>query len=134
MNHYIVMFIIMILSGVLSTMNIWVDKIDDIRISLNDIYMILLMTSWMFFFMGIYYYDLYILFVGSVGILVFLYCIRNQVGINTNQYLVGMIPHHSMAILMSKRLLEKGTSEKKLVQNIIEAQQKEIEYMKSILV
>lgn len=124
----------MILSGVLSTMNIWVDKIDDIRISLNDIYMILLMTSWMFFFMGIYYYDLYILFVGSVGILVFLYCIRNQVGINTKQYLVGMIPHHSMAILMSKRLLEKGTSEKKLVQNIIEAQQKEIEYMKSILV
>ena len=30
-NHYLVMFISMILSGLLSTMNVWVDKISDIR-------------------------------------------------------------------------------------------------------
>lgn len=34
-NHYVVMFFIMILSGLLSTMNIWVDKVDDIRFSVN---------------------------------------------------------------------------------------------------
>jgi len=36
-NHYVVMFFIMIISGLLSTMNLWVDKLDDIRISLNDV-------------------------------------------------------------------------------------------------
>ena len=35
----------MILSGLLSTMNVWVDKPDDIRFSINDLYMALLMTG-----------------------------------------------------------------------------------------
>ena len=54
-NHYLVMFIIMIFSGLLSTMNIYADKLSDIRLSLNDLYMTLLMTGWMFAFMGIFY-------------------------------------------------------------------------------
>ena len=29
---------IMILSGLLSTMNVWVNKLDDIRFSINDAY------------------------------------------------------------------------------------------------
>jgi hypothetical protein len=33
----------MIVAGALSTMNVWVDKISDIRFSVNDLYMILLM-------------------------------------------------------------------------------------------
>jgi len=45
-----------------------------------------------------------------------------------------MIPHHSMAVLMSKRLLNNDNtltdSEKKYVKNIIETQEKEIEWMK----
>ena len=43
-SHYIIMFFIMIIAGSLSTMNVWVDKISDIRFSLNDLYMILLMN------------------------------------------------------------------------------------------
>ena len=35
------MFFIMIVASALSTMNVWVDKISDIRFSLNDLYMIL---------------------------------------------------------------------------------------------
>ena len=54
-NHYTLMFFIMILSGLLSTMNVWVDKIDDIRFSINDVYMTLLMTGWMFLFTGLIY-------------------------------------------------------------------------------
>ncbi len=42
-SHYIIMFFIMIIAGALSTMNVWVDKISDIRFSLNDLYMILLL-------------------------------------------------------------------------------------------
>ena len=57
-NHYIIMFCIMILSGLLSTMNVYADKLDDIRWSLNDIYMTTLMTGWMITFMSIYYKDI----------------------------------------------------------------------------
>ena len=42
-SHYIIMFFIMIVAGALSTMNVWVNKISDIRFSLNDVYMILLL-------------------------------------------------------------------------------------------
>lgn len=35
-SHYVIMFGIMVLSGLLSTMNVWVDKIDDIIFSVND--------------------------------------------------------------------------------------------------
>ena len=48
-----VMFVIMILSGLLSTMNLWIDKWSDIRWSLNDVYMALAMTGWMFFLMAL---------------------------------------------------------------------------------
>jgi hypothetical protein len=48
----------MLLSGLLSTMNVWVDKVDDIRFSINDAYMTLLMTGWMFLFMGLIYQEM----------------------------------------------------------------------------
>ena len=57
----IVMFCIMILSGLLTSMNVWVDKWDDIGFSINDLYMTLLMTGWSFLFMGIYYSEILIL-------------------------------------------------------------------------
>ena len=54
-NTYIVMFLTSFLSGILSSMNVWVDKIEDIRFSLNDCYMALLMTGWMFLFTCLLY-------------------------------------------------------------------------------
>ena len=87
-NHYIVMFGIMILSGFLSTMNVWVDKWDDIRFSINDIYMTLLMTGWMFLFMGIYYSETLILLVGIV-VVANIWCIRTQFMVSEKQYTAG---------------------------------------------
>jgi hypothetical protein len=52
MEDFIVMFVSMFIAGLLSTMNMWVTNYRDIRFSLNDIYMTLLMCGWMFFFMG----------------------------------------------------------------------------------
>jgi hypothetical protein len=120
----------MILSGLLSTMNVYADKLDDIRWSLNDIYMTTLMTGWMITFMSIYYKDVTPFIVGS-GIVIFsFYAIRTQLFISQDQYLLGMIPHHSMAILMSKRLLDKkDTSITPFLNKIITTQTKEIEYM-----
>jgi hypothetical protein len=136
-NHYIVMFFIMILSGLLSTMNVYVDKLDDIRWSLNDLYMTLLMTGWMITFMSVYYKDMLPFIVGSCIVLFSFYAIRSQLFISPQQYLLGMIPHHSMAIFMSKSLLlsttyNKDSSITQFLQNVITGQTKEIEYMKQI--
>ena len=133
-NHYFVMTVIMILAGSLSTMNVWADKLDDIRFSLNDAYMILLMTGWMLLFMGIYYNHFGAGLFGLVLVIVNLWAIRTQAFITTGQFVTGMIPHHSMAIHMSKRLREKGTPLREFADEIIATQEKEIAFMKSYYV
>lgn len=131
MKHgYIVMFVIMIFSGLLSTMNVWADKWDDVRFSINDVYMTLLMTGWMFLFMGLYYRETVIVWIGLLLVVLNIWCIRTQFLVTNEQYILGMIPHHSMAILMSKRLLERSPLMNEFVSNIITTQEKEIEYMK----
>jgi hypothetical protein len=132
-NHYIVMFWISIFSGLLTTMNVWADKLYDIRFSLNDLYMTLLMTGWMFFFTGLWYNEKPIFFIGIALLLFSFWCIRTQFMITTQQYITGMIPHHSMAVHMSKKLLEKGGYPiQKFVENIIKTQEDEINFMKQL--
>jgi uncharacterized membrane protein YGL010W len=121
----------MILSGALSTMNMWVDKLDDIRFSLNDVYMILLMTGWMFLFMGLFFKERTPFIVGAILVIGNLFCIRTQFLINENQYKLGMIPHHSMAIHMSKKLLEKKNNIQPFLKNLIVTQENEILFMKN---
>lgn len=133
MNHYLVMALSMILSGFLSTMNVWANSWSDVRISLNDVYMVTLMTGWMFFFMGIFTKNLKETLIGFSIVLPSLVCIRFQLFINQTQYLLGMIPHHSMAILMSSRLQEKTNDIPEYLESIIIQQGQEIQYMKSIL-
>lgn len=131
-NHYAIMFAIMIVSGLLSTMNIWVDKIDDMRFSINDLYMILLMCGWMFLFMGLVYQERYIFVIGLVLVIGNIWGIRTQFLVTETQYKLGMIPHHSMAVHISKKLLDKE-KDKKIVQfakNIIKTQDAEIELLK----
>jgi len=134
LNHYTIMFFIMVISGLLSTMNVWVDKVDDIRFSLNDVYMTLLMTGWMFLFMGLIYQEINVFFIGLSLVIVNIWCIRNQFLITETQYRLGMIPHHSMAIHMSKQLLEKekntSSSLRPFIQNIIDTQENEITILK----
>jgi hypothetical protein len=129
-NHYIIMFFVMIISGLLSTMNIWVDKLDDIRLSINDIYMSLLMTGWMFLFMGLFYREKQIIIIGIFLVIINIWCIRQQFFITEKQYKLGMIPHHSMAIHMSKKLLQKKNNIQSFAENIIKNQENEIEFMK----
>lgn len=129
-NHYVVMFFIMIPAGLLSTMNVWADKIDDIRISVNDLYMIFLMTGWMFFFMGLFYKETKIVIFGLLLVLLNLLFIRTQFLVNENQYKLGMIPHHSMAVHMSKKLLEKENSMQEFLNNLIKTQNEEIKILK----
>ena len=129
-NHYTLMFVIMILSGLLSTMNVWVDKIDDIRFSINDVYMTLLMTGYMFLFTGLIYQQMDIFFIGLPMVIITIWCIRTQFLVTETQYKLGMIPHHSMAVHMSKKLLEKENNITPFLQNIIKTQENEIMVLK----
>jgi len=135
-NHLQVMFVIMVLSGFLTTMNVWADSINDIRFSLNDLYMTLLMTGWMFIFMGLFYKQHKTFLIGILLAIVNFWCIRSQFMISQQQYILGMIPHHSMAVHMSKKVLENNdlNNNKKLksfVENIISNQAKEIVELKN---
>ena len=132
-NHYVIMFIIMIISGFLTTMNIYVNSIDDIRFSLNDVYMVLLMTGWMFLFMGIIYKEIKVGCIGAILVICNIWCIRTQFMINEKQYLLGMIPHHSMAVLMSEKLLQQSNNISSFLNNLIKTQSNEITYMKSLV-
>jgi len=129
------MFFAMILSGLLTTMNVWSDNIYNIRFSINDAYMVLLMTGWMFLFMGIFNKDLQALGLGLALVIANLVGIRKQLFVDATQYKLGMIPHHSMAVHMSKRLLERNTPPTpelaEFAMNIIKTQENEIVFMKS---
>lgn len=54
-------------------------------------------------------------------LVLFIYIYRNQIGIYKEQYLKGMIEHHSIGIFTSKEILKKTNDYKltKLVKNII---------------
>lgn len=76
------------------------------------------------------HYYLFLSFMLSI----FVYLYRNQVYIGDKDYLGEMIEHHSMAILTSDEILQKTKSErvKRLAENILSVQEKEIEYMKEL--
>lgn len=135
MNHNLQMTIYMIMAGLLSSMYIWSDKISDVRISLNDAYMISLMTGWMLLFMNMNN-NLLMSLISVIIITISFIAIRKQYGIDKNQFFRGMIPHHSMAVHMSRQLLNKNVelnnTEKTLIDNIIKSQEKEIELMKQL--
>ena len=132
-NHYVSMGVFMILAGFLSTMNIWANSFEDIRFSLNDVYMVGLMTSWMFLFMSIYDRKLVFSGLSFAGVAIFLYLIRTQTFVSEKQFLLGMIPHHSMAILMSQKLATKPNSIPELLSSIQKTQTEEIAFMKGRL-
>lgn len=132
-EHYGIMFVIMVVSGFLTTMNVWADKLDDVRFSINDLYMTLTMTGWMFLFMGLWYKESTPVLVGLLLVAVNLWCIRTQFMVTPMQYAQGMIPHHSMAVHMSRKLLQRGQlndADRDFVANIVSTQEKEIDYMK----
>ena len=72
----------------------------------------------------------------AVSVLVFagsFYLMRNQTTISQVDYMRAMIPHHSIAILASKRADIRDERVRQLADDIIEAQEREILMMKNLL-
>lgn len=71
-----------------------------------------------------------------VSVVVFvssLLLMRNQTTIDDVDYMEGMIPHHSIAILTSKRANITDPRVRKLADDIIKAQEREIKEMKQLI-
>jgi uncharacterized protein (DUF305 family) len=118
-----------------------VDQADHIYLSTTRLYMALLMVSpmalLMLALMGKMYpnqkLNLLIGLASAVVFVVSLLFLRNQTGIEDQQYMKAMIPHHSSAILTSKHATISDPELKKLAEEIIKSQEEEIAQMKAIL-
>jgi len=137
MMSTLTMTLISIVSALLSGMWVWADKWSDIRLSINDFYMAFLMTGWMFLLQGVVLKQTNYIMIGLVLVIASLFAIRFQLLVSQDQYLEGMIPHHSMAIFLSKKQIEKSGNNEKILGGlpflIIQGQDKEIELMKQML-
>lgn len=117
-------------------------EIDHVYFSLTRFYMVCLGISTMAVIMLLFMLKMYInkkkniailvgsfvLFVGALGL------VRAQSPIVGDVlWMKAMIPHHSIAILTSERADIQDPEVKKLANDIIEAQKKEIEEMKAMI-
>lgn len=137
------MILVGLLAGLLSSMNFWTIKLSDVKLHVNDLYMALLMVGWMLLFENITNnkshggasYNVTIIIVSICIIVSTIFLIRRQTFVTDRQYLFGMIPHHSMAILMSTRILDKTNNPKiaAMANRIIKDQNNEIDEMNQLL-
>lgn len=118
-----------------------VDVFANVFPNTNQFYMAGLMTAPMVVFelllMGMMYpnkkLNMGIIALSIVALLFFWVGIRQQVGINDEQFLKSMIPHHAGAILMCAKAKITDPEIQQLCQSIITGQQEEIDQMRAIL-
>ncbi len=142
-NPYSKFSLMMVVSFLImySIMFLNVDSVDHIYLSMNRLYMALLMVSpmalLMLAFMGDMYKDKKVntaIIVVSIAVFVAVFAfLRNQTFVGDIQYMKAMIPHHSSAILTSQNAAINDPEVRQLADDIIKAQEKEIAQMKSML-
>lgn len=129
---FIVMYVVMYLNTY---------ELDHVYFSLTRFYMTCLMIASMAILMLLFMLKMYkdkninisiiagslILFFGS------LFLVRSQKTVDDVLWMRAMIPHHSIAILTSERANIKDPEVRKLADDIIKAQKKEIEEMKTMI-
>ena len=132
MNH-IVLLIACICSGIITSTNLYADKWDDVRFSLNDLYRTGLLIGSMFFFVGVFTFHIPCILMGLFMGIFSIALIRSQVLVNEIQYLRSIIPQLSATTMMSKYIEEKPNSISHLADQIIQSRQKEIILLKGYL-
>lgn len=116
-------------------------SIDHLFFSRTRVFMALMMGAVMAIIMLLFMWKMYEnktlnKIILGVSVLVFagsLFIVRSQTTVSDVAWMKAMIPHHSIAILTSKRANLKDPEVKKLANDIIEAQEKEIEQMKKLI-
>lgn len=129
---FVIMYIVMFLN---------LDRIAHYHTSTTRIYMAILMVAPMAIQMMIMMHNMYpnkkantSIVLSAIGVFVFtLIGLRTQTPIGEIQYMKAMIPHHSSAIMVSKNANLKDPDVRKLAEQIIQSQEKEIAEMNSLL-
>ena len=114
---------------------------DHVFFSETRTYMALVMGATMAVIMLLYMLNMYknkfantAIIAGSVAVFVVsLWLVRSQTTVEDVSYMRAMIPHHSIAILTSERANISDPRVRKLADEIIEAQRREIEEMKALI-
>jgi uncharacterized protein (DUF305 family) len=129
---FILMYVIMFLN---------VYSVDHIYINMTRFYMTLMMIGAMAILMLVMMPMMYpdkkkntLLIIGSLLIFALAFTgVHKQAGISDIQYMKGMIPHHSIAIMTSRNAHITDPRVRKLADGIIKAQEKEIVQMKALI-
>ena len=129
---FFIMYIVMFLN---------IDQVSHYYTSINRIYMAILMVAPMAILMMAMMGSMYpsrkkntiIMTAGAVLFIVTLIALRQQTPISDVQYMKAMIPHHSSAILNSRKANIKDPEVRQLADKIIQSQEKEIAEMKALI-
>lgn len=116
-------------------------QLDHVFFSETRAYMALVMGASMAVIMLGYMMDMYqdrranlAIVIGSVAVFVAaLWLVRSQATVTDVAWMKAMIPHHSIAILTSERARISDPRARKLADQIIESQRREIEEMKALI-
>lgn len=137
-------FLLMLFASAISmyvTMYLNTYTLDHVYFSWTRMYMTLLGVSAMAIIMFVFMRRMYKnkaknigIIVGSIAIfLTSLFLVRQQEPIGDIRWMKAMIPHHSIAILTSNQAELNDPEVKKLAEEIIKAQEKEITKMKAMI-
>jgi hypothetical protein len=115
--------------------------IDHFWFSETRTYMTLIMGGAMIIIMLLYMLKMYkdkkmntiILMGGALLIAVSIWLVRSQVTVGDVDYMEGMIPHHSIAILTSEEAMIEDVRVRELADEIIKAQRREIKEMEWLI-
>ena len=141
-RNKIIMFLVMVIIGMaFNPMNILAYKFSDLYVSQTLFYGGLLMASNMLWgheivhFLSMGHFNVLIFSIGivlSIGVSMLL---RKQLLVDDKQWLRRMIPHHSTALTTTHKIYNRTNNPKikKLSKEIINAQEKEIQLMKSMV-
>jgi uncharacterized protein (DUF305 family) len=139
-HHYRKLLIMTVLSffAMYALMYAMADRFQNVINNINQVYMAGLMSAAMVLIemvmMGNMYPDrkvnISIILLGVLALGGFFLLIRNQAGVSDRQFLKSMIPHHAAAILMVEETPLNDPELQRLAQDIVTAQNREIEFMK----
>ena len=143
-NHYLKFFAMIATSMIAMFFLMYTHSyqiIDHFWFSETRLFMTLMMGGSMIIIMLLYMLNMYksrsaniaILTIGIMLIVCSIWLVRSQITVSDTDYMEGMIPHHSIAILTSERSQIKDVRVRELADEIIKAQRKEIMEMQWLI-
>ena len=142
LEHQGIMFIVMIIVGIsFNPMNMLAFRVDDLYLSLTLFYGGLIMASNMIWAHEIIHFIQhgkmnYLVFgTGIILTIITTLITREQIFVDDDQWLRRMISHHSTALTTSHKIKNRTQNAelKKLAEDIIDTQEREIDQMKQLL-